>query len=197
MDKQANKNQLIIKIMMVKSMKGKIIKLFALFFMLNAYIVSAQKLSPEAEISVLTLGPGKTELYSAYGHSAIRVNDPVYGYDAAYNYGTFDFNQPNFYLNFTRGTLIYKLSVQDAKRFIEDYQYHDRSIVEQVLNLTPGQKQLVFDYLQNNAKPENADYYYDYFYDNCATRILYVFEEALNEEISFDDNFVDEPGSNS
>ena len=180
--------------MMVKSMKSKMITLVALFSMLNVYNASAQTLSPEAEISVITFGPGKTELYSAYGHSAIRVNDPVNGYDAAYNYGTFDFNQPNFYLNFTRGNLIYKLSVQDARRLNEYYQYHDRSIIEQVLNLTPEQKQLVFDYLQNNAKPENADYYYDYFYDNCATRILYVFEQALNEEISFDDNFVDEPG---
>ena len=69
--------------MMVKSMKSKIINLVLLFYTLNVYNLSAQTLSPEAEISVLTLGPGKTELYSAYGHSAIRVNDPVYGYDAA------------------------------------------------------------------------------------------------------------------
>ena len=175
-------------------MQSKINQLFILFLILIVNSVSAQTLSPHAEISVLTFGPGKTELYSAYGHSAIRVNDPVSGFDAAYNYGTFDFNQPNFYLNFTRGHLIYKLSVQDARRLNEYYQYNERSITEQVLNLTPRQKKMVFDYLQNNAKPENADYNYDYFYDNCATRILYVFEQALGEEISFDDNFVDEPG---
>ncbi len=175
-------------------MKSKLKQVFILFFMLCVYNVSSQTLSAQAEISVITFGPGKTELYSAYGHSAIRVNDPVNGFDAAYNYGTFDFNQPNFYLNFTRGHLIYKLSVQDARRLNEYYQYHGRSITEQILNLTPRQKQMVFDYLQNNAKPENADYNYDYFYDNCATRILYVFQEALEKEISFDDNFVDDPG---
>jgi hypothetical protein len=193
-DKQANKNHLIIEIMMGKSMQSKINLLFILFLLLIVNNVSAQTLSLQAEISVLTFGPGKTELYSAYGHSAIRVHDPVNGFDAAYNYGTFDFDQPNFYLNFTRGHLIYKLSVQDARRLNEYYQYNDRSITEQVLNLTPRQKIMVFGYLQNNAKPENADYNYDYFYDNCATRILYVFQEALGEEISFDDNFVDEPG---
>lgn len=175
-------------------MKNKIKPLFVLFCLLNVYNVSSQTLSPEAEISVLTFGPGNTELYSAYGHSAIRVHDPINGFDAAYNYGTFDFNQPNFYLNFTRGHLIYKLAVQDARRLSEYYQHNDRSITEQALELTPQQKQQVFDYLQNNAKPENADYNYDYFYDNCATRILYVFEEALGEEIRFDDNFVEEPG---
>jgi hypothetical protein len=180
--------------MMAKSMKSKLKQVFILFFMLSVYNVSSQTLSTQAEISVLTFGPGKTELYSAYGHSAIRVNDPINGFDAAYNYGTFDFNQPNFYLNFTRGHLIYKVSVQDARRLNEYYQYHDRSITAQILNLTPRQKQMVFDYLQNNAKPENADYNYDYFYDNCATRILYVFQQALGEEISFDDNFVDDPG---
>lgn len=175
-------------------MKSKIKQLFTLFFLLNVYNVSSQTLSPQAEISVLTFGPGKTELYSAYGHSAIRVYDPVSGFDAAYNYGTFDFNQPNFYLNFTRGHLVYKLSVQDARRLSEYYQNNDRSITAQVLNFTPRQKQIVFDYLQNNAKPENANYDYDYFYDNCATRILYVFQQALGEEINFDDDFVDDPG---
>ena len=164
------------------------------FWLMTVNNIIAQTLSPEAEISVLTFGPGKTELYSAYGHSAIRVHDPISGFDAAYNYGTFDFNQPNFYLNFTRGNLIYMLSVQDARRLSEHYQYNDRSITEQSLNLTPRQKQLVFDYLQNNAKPENAGYNYDYFYDNCATRILYAFEEALGEEIRFNDSFVNEPG---
>ena len=175
-------------------MKRNIRHLFIFFLLLNVHIVSSQTLSTQAEISVLTFGPGKTELYSAYGHSAIRVHDPISGYDAAYNYGTFDFNQPNFYLNFTRGHLIYKLAVQDARRLSEYYKYNDRSITEQVLELTQRQKQLVFDYLQNNAKPENAGYNYDYFYDNCATRILYVFEQALGEEIRFEDSFVDEQG---
>ena len=70
---------------MANSMKNKIKALFILFCLLNVNNVSSQTLSPEAEISVLTFGPGKTELYSAYGHSAIRVHDPINGFDAAYN----------------------------------------------------------------------------------------------------------------
>ena len=193
-DRQANKNHLIIESMIVKSIENVIKQAFLLLLILLVGNVSAQNLSQKAEISVLTFGPGDSELYSAYGHSAIRVYDPINRFDAAYNYGTFDFNQPNFYLNFTRGNLIYKVAVQDARRLNEYYQYNNRSITEQVLDLTHKQKELVFDYLQNNAKPENADYNYDYFYDNCATRIGYIFVEALGEDIRFDDNFVDEPG---
>ena len=193
-DRQANKNHLIIESMIVKSIENVIKQAFLLLLILLVGNVSAQNLSQKAEISVLTFGPGDSELYSAYGHSAIRVYDPINRFDAAYNYGTFDFNQPNFYLNFTRGNLIYKVAVQDARRLNEYYQYNNRSITEQVLDLTHKQKELVFNYLQNNAKPENADYNYDYFYDNCATRIGYVFVEALGEDIRFDDNFVEEPG---
>ena len=166
----------------------------AIFLSLLAHQGMSQQLSPKAEISILTIGPGSDELYSAFGHSAIRVYDPANGIDWAYNYGTFDFNRPNFYLNFARGYLVYKLAVQDFRRLKEYYVYNNRSIIEQVLDLNATQKQSIFNYLQNNAKPENADYFYDYFYDNCATKIGDVFVEALGEEFKFDDNFVDEPG---
>ncbi len=154
----------------------------------------AQKLSPQAEISIITFGPGKDELYSSFGHSAIRVHDPRNGFDVAYNYGTFDFNQPHFYLNFAKGYLVYMLSVQDYSRLSAYYKYNNRSITEQLLRLSSSQKQIVFDYLQNNAKPENANYFYDYFYDNCATKIGDVFIESLPDEFKFDENFVEETG---
>jgi Domain of unknown function (DUF4105) len=170
------------------------LSLTGLLMLVIIYGISAQPLSTRAEISVITFGPGDTELYSAFGHSAIRVYDPLNNFDAAYNYGTFDFNQPNFYLNFTRGNLIYMLAVQDSRQLNAYYKFNNRSITEQVLNLTKSQKQRVFDYLQNNAKPENAGYNYDYFYDNCATRIGYAFTQALGDEIKFDDNFVEEEG---
>ncbi len=162
-------------------------------FLLNM-AVFAQTLSPAAEISILTFGPGENELYSAFGHSAIRVYDPVNNFDVAYNYGTFDFNQPNFYLNFAKGYLVYKLSVQDYRRLKAYYIYHNRSITEQVLNLSLEQKQQVVDFLQYNARPENADYYYDYFYDNCATRIGDAFVTALGDDFRFNEDFVEEPG---
>jgi uncharacterized protein DUF4105 len=179
---------------MLKTIRNRILLPIGLLMLLSFHVVSAQPLSTRAQISVITFGPGNTELYSAFGHSAIRVYDPLNNFDAAYNYGTFNFNQPNFYLNFTRGNLIYQLAVQDSRRLNAYYKSNNRSITEQVLNLTKRQKQLVFDYLQNNAKPENAGYNYDYFYDNCATRIGYAFTQALGDEIKFDDDFVEEEG---
>ena len=150
--------------------------------------VKAQ-LSEQANISVLTCGP-YDELYSAFGHSAFRIYDPVNNINVTCNYGTFDFNQPNFYLNFALGNNLYKLSIQDYQRFEDVYIYENRFIHEQVLNLTSEQKQKLFAYLQWNAKPENASYYYDYFYDNCSTKIRDVLLEALGKDVIFDETHI-------
>ena len=99
----------------MRVMKSRLL-LFLLMGLSFSLIARNYELSPSAEISIITCDPGQEALYAAFGHSAIRINDPVLGIDLAYNYGVFDFNQPNFYLNFTRGHLIYKLSVQDARR---------------------------------------------------------------------------------
>ena len=126
-----------------------------------AYVVSFSQeiiLSDQAEISVITCGPGQEQVFTAFGHSAFRVFDPVNGIDAAFNYGVFDFDQPNFYLNFARGHNYYRLAVQDYKRFEYAYQYYNRYIVAQVLNLNINQKQRLFNYLQWNALPENQYY---------------------------------------
>lgn len=147
-------------------------------------------LSPEAEISVITCGPGQDELYLAFGHSAIRVVDPVHRIDYAYNYGVFDFNQPNFYLNYTKGLLLFKLGVYSYPDFVNSYAYYNRWVTEQVLNLSPGQKQAVFNFLEWNALPENETYRYDYFYNNCATKIRDVFAQILGDSIRFDDSFI-------
>jgi hypothetical protein len=165
-----------------------------LLFTLGSQPLLAQTLSDEADISIITFGPGSQELYSAFGHSAIRIKDPVKGFDIAFNYGVFDFDQPNFYLNFAKGYLLYKLAVQDTRQLFDYYKRNNRSIQEQLLNLSPEQKQKVFAYLTNNARPENASYYYDYFYDNCATKIGDVFVEALGNEFRFHEDFVAEPG---
>ncbi|HEX6225027.1 MAG TPA: DUF4105 domain-containing protein [Chryseolinea sp.] len=163
-------------------------KLFWLL-MLIAFAGKAQ-LSEQAIISVLTCGPYQGELYSAFGHSAFRIYDPVNNINVACNYGTFDFNQPNFYLNFARGYNLYKLSIQDYQRFEDLYIYENRFIHEQVLNLTPQQKQQLFSYLEWNSKPENASYYYDYFYDNCSTKIRDVLLEALGKDVIFDESHI-------
>ena len=149
------------------------------------------QLSPQAEIHVLTCGPYQPELYSAFGHSAVRVTDPANNIDLLYNYGVFDFDQPNFYLNFARGFLNYKLALMDYRRFRDFYIYQNRYIHEQVLNLTPDQKQRYFDFLQWNNLPENQYYYYDYFYDNCATRIRDGLETVFGDSLEFDGSYID------
>lgn len=149
-----------------------------------------RKLSPDATISVITCGPGQEELYSAFGHSALRVYDPRQQIDEAYNYGVFDFDRPYFYLNFARGDLYYQLAVWDYQAFANVYMYYNRFIHEQVLNLTPEQKQRVYDFLQWNALPENRFYSYDYFYDNCATRIRDVFVHVFEDSVEFDGSYI-------
>lgn len=170
-------------------MRGFII---ALPLVLMSFILQAQRtLSPEATISVITCGPWQGELYSAFGHSALRVHDPAQQINEAYNYGVFDFDQPNFYLNFAKGHLYYKLAVWDYQGFANMYVYDNRFIHEQVLNLTADQKQKVYDFLQWNALPENQEYRYDYFYDNCATRIRDVFVNVFKDSVVFDGSYVE------
>jgi hypothetical protein len=165
-------------------------KLTLLFLLLSTLSFGQVTLSDKAEISVLTLGPWQGQVYTAFGHSAFRVNDPVNRIDDAYNYGVFNFDRPNFYLNFAKGNNYYMLGVSDYKRFEYAYIYYDRYIHEQKLNLTQKQKQRLFDYLEWNAKPENAEYLYDYFYDNCATKIPAVMQKVFGDTIRFDPSHI-------
>lgn len=148
------------------------------------------ELSEHSQIRVMTMGPDQGELYSAFGHSGIRVIDPVNKVDWVYNWGMFDFDQPNFYLNFTRGKLLYKLGRGSYARTREYYQYYNRSINEQILNLTLEEKQRLVDFLEVNFLPENREYYYNYIYDNCATKIRDVLESVFPGQINFNDNYV-------
>ncbi|MDF9797384.1 hypothetical protein OKW21_002647 [Catalinimonas alkaloidigena] len=156
----------------------------------NGQAIVQPTLSPQAEISLITCAPGSA-LFEAFGHSAIRVNDPVSGFDMAYNYGVFDFDQPNFYLNFAKGYLLYKLGTAEFDRFLYQYMYFDRTVEEQILDLTHDQKNAVFKFLQLNSLPENREYYYDYFFDNCATRPRDVFIEILGDSLRFDYGYAD------
>ncbi|GAB3824960.1 Lnb N-terminal periplasmic domain-containing protein [Pontibacter rugosus] len=149
------------------------------------------QLSPQAKISLITCSSGE-DLYAVFGHSAVRVNDPVSGLDVIFNYGTFDFNEPNFYLKFARGKLNYKLSAAQFQDFVYSYVQDNRSVYEQELNLNPAQKQQYWDFLTNNYLPENRFYLYDFFFDNCATRIRDGLEAALPNQISFNISSFDE-----
>lgn len=153
--------------------------IFLCGLVVNAFGIQAKTLSPEARISVLTASPGPS-LYSAFGHNALRLSDPILGIDKVYNYGTFDFDTPNFYLKFLRGKLNYKLSVSSIREFIFEYQSEGRQVIEQTLNLNPQEVQQIYAFLEINSLPENAYYLYDFFYDNCATRIRDVVDNFLS-----------------
>ena len=153
--------------------------------------VKAQKitLSESAAISVLTMGPG-TNLNDSFGHSAFRISDTNQNIDVVYNYGVYNFDTPNFYLKFVKGQLMYQLDRTDFSLFYQHYSDQDRWIKEQVLNLTLKEKQELFDFLQKNYLPENRKYIYDFFFENCATRIRDVLAGVLKNKLVFDKNFV-------
>jgi len=160
-----------------------------LFLFSSLQFMGQQKLSPKATVSVVTCGPGN-ELYSTFGHSAFRIYDPLLGLDRIYNYGTFDFNAPNFYMNFVKGKLTYQLSTSTFRRFLRTYQYENRWVKTQVLAITSKDKQAVYDFLENNAKPENKDYQYDFFYDNCSTKIEVVIKTILKDKVEFKNSHI-------
>ncbi|MEB2780311.1 DUF4105 domain-containing protein [Algoriphagus sp. C2-6-M1] len=138
------------------------------------------------QISLLTCDPGE-EIYSSFGHSGIRVSDLASGRDVVYNYGTFDFGAPNFVLNFAGGRLDYYLSVSTFDRFIAEYDYFHRSVREQVLNLNEQQKIDLVRFLETNYLPENRAYRYDFFFDNCATRVRDAIHTVLGDQLVWHD----------
>jgi hypothetical protein len=143
------------------------------------------------QISLLTADPGD-ELYSAFGHSAIRVLEKSSGKDYVFNYGTFDFNTPNFYGKFVRGKLDYMLSVSTFAAFVAEYDRQGRGIKEQILDLNPEQTDYMLEFLQINYQPERRFYRYDFFYDNCATRIRDAVDLVLGDKLIWRDE-VKEP----
>jgi hypothetical protein len=147
------------------------------------------ELSTQAEVSVITCGPGYDELYATFGHSAFRVLDIPNKIDRVYNYGTFNFDTPNFYTKFAQGKLLYELRAYNFGNFLRGYHDEKRWVKGQVLDLEPNQVQQVFNFLENNAKPENRSYKYDFFYDNCSTKLYDVLETVLGDKIIFQNNF--------
>ena len=160
----------------------KLLLLFVLLLLAFGSDLHARRLSPSARISLLTCAPGMA-IYSIFGHNALRINDPETGMDRVYNYGTFDFNTPDFLWLFVRRELDYYVNAYPYRYFVQEYQSYQRSFDEQILSLTHEQTQAVYDFLENNLKGDNKFYRYDFFYDNCATRIRDVLFDTLGEQL--------------
>lgn len=143
----------------------------------KAQQIEAQ-LSDAAFASILTCGPGE-EFYTTFGHSAIRICDSSMGIDLVYNYGTFDFNTPRFYWTFACGQLDYRLSRETFQSFLFGYAYEGRAVWEQRLMLSNQELNNLFILLETNHLPQYRYYKYDFFRDNCATRVRDMVSNCL------------------
>ena len=164
-----------------KILKQQILLLVCCF----SFITYSQglQLSDQAQISVLTCGAGD-ELYSIFGHTAIRVQDNLIGFDTVYNYGMFDFNTPNFYSKFVKGDLLYSVGQENYNDFLATYKYYNRSINEQFLNLSLDQKQAIFDKIQHQLSSDERFYQYKFIDNNCTTKVVDLLNGVLEEPIA-------------
>lgn len=148
------------------------------------------QLTERSQISMLTCAPGE-ELYSAFGHTAFRVQDPALGLDLVYNYGTFDFNRPNFYLNFVKGKMIYSLSRRSFDDFLFEYELGKRWVKEQILDLDLEQRNQLLAFFEYNYLPQNRDYLYDPLLNNCSSISGVILKQQFGEAIVFDGSHLD------
>lgn len=140
--------------------------------------------SDSVRVSLLTCAPG-TEIYSLFGHTALRYENPAKGEDWVFNYGMFSFNTPNFVMRFVKGETDYQLGVIPYRYFEGEYAMRGSSVYQQELNLTPEEKKKVFRLLEENYRPANRTYRYNYFYDNCTTRARDKVEQGIDGKVEY------------
>ena len=167
---------------MYRLKRTQIFLLLLVFSFATTAIGQILPLSKNTEVSILTCGTG-SEIYSLFGHTAIRIKDTENQIDEVYNYGTFDFSTPNFYLKFVKGDLQYLETSCTFEEFFQEYLYEKRSVEEQVLNISTKQKQALFDYLNASLQSEERFYTYKFIDKNCTTMVINVINKILGKEI--------------
>jgi len=148
-------------------------------------------LNDQAIVSLLTTTPCDNAVYTLYGHTSIRIKDsiaPGQIFDYVFNYGQFDASKPNFVYHFAKGELDYILAFYKYEDFASDRQLMNSSVYEQVLNLTQTEKEELLMTLLMKAQPENRNYRYNFFFDNCATRPAQLIEQIINGQIVYQEN---------
>ncbi len=155
----------------------------ALLLFFSSAGLSAQNVS-DIKVYLITCGPG-TDTYSIYGHSALRIVLPENGTDIVYNWGVFDFDTPNFVWKFAKGRLNYMLAATTFERFQQEYMLEQRWMQIQEINLETEEKISLIRLIDDNLKPENKEYLYDFFYDNCSTRIRDLLEKVLGVNLLY------------
>ena len=155
-----------------------------LFFLLASFSKLYSQPSNDTIVYLLTCAPG-TETYSIYGHSALRIAIPGKNTDTVYNWGVFDFNAPNFVWKFAKGRLDYMLMAESLNGFLQSYFYEQRLVYSQKINLEPVETRKLILLINENLKPENIKYRYDFFYDDCSTRIRDLLEKSIGEKLKY------------
>ena len=140
----------------------------------------------ETEISLLTCDPGN-EIYSLFGHSALRINNTKLKVDMVVNWGLFSFSEGQFQFgyDFAKGRLNYFMGYQNMENFIEEYVQSERNVREQILNLSSDEKKKILDLISENYLPKNREYRYEFFYDNCSSRIRDLIQKTLSNQINW------------
>lgn len=151
-----------------------------------------QQNSDSIEVSLLTCAPGE-EVYSLYGHTAIRYTDASKGIDIAINYGMFSFHKPYFVPRFILGLTDYEMGIMTFTDFKEEYRRANRYVIQQVLNLTPAEKASFIKAVEENYLPQNRIYRYNYFYDNCTTRARDILFKSIDGKVEFADTLASYP----
>lgn len=166
-------------------MVKRLILLFAALFMLFSENAKSQaiELSDSAEVSVLTNSPWLGAIYGLFGHASIRVKDPGRHLDFVFNYGMFSFQKPNFIYHFAKGETDYMVAPIPYPEFILEYKEKGLEVSEQVVRLSRRDKQKVWNALCINVLPENREYRYNFFFDNCATRPFEMIEKNISGKI--------------
>ena len=163
---------------MVKNTRHFLLLLFVMFAVEQPIFAQGMMLSDQAKVSVITCGSGD-QLYSIFGHTGLRIFDPVHQLDVVFNYGTFDFSTPNFYAKFVKGDLDYYVSTSSFQHFLYEYKSDNRDVFEQQLNLNPAQKQQLFEALNKNLYTEERSYRYKFIDKNCTTMVMDKINDVL------------------
>ena len=155
-----------------------------LFLLLISFTRVFSQSSNDTTAYLLTCGPG-TETYSIYGHSALRIVIPEKHIDTVYNWGVFDFNAPNFVWKFSKGRLDYYVIVESLKGFLQSYFFEQRYVFSQKINIDGTETRKLLELVNENMKPENIKYRYDFFYNDCTTRIRDLLEKSIGEKLKY------------
>jgi hypothetical protein len=178
-----------------KSYQFKMRRLSCILFylLLSGPLRASTQSEDSTQIFLLTCLPGR-DVLTIYGHSAIRILKTSDGLDSVYSWGVYDFGTPNFAWKFAKGRLKYRIDSESYRGFLQGYFFEQRSVISQKINLTNKEKELLIFLINNNMKPENKFYLYNFFYDNCSSRVRDIIEKTIGERLLYPKEYIkDQP----